>query len=64
MTSLVIATLEATSGGQEPTMVKAHGLGHHQADDRASGQAVTTAGIKPPDLVRRKENRDGMHVFD
>jgi hypothetical protein len=43
--------------------IKAHGLGHHQADDRASGQAVRTAGIKPSDLVRRKENRDGMHVF-
>jgi len=43
--------------------VKPHGLGHHQADDSATGQAVRAAGIKPPDLFRRKENRDGMHVF-
>jgi hypothetical protein len=43
--------------------IKTHGLGHHQTDDSATGKAVRTAGIKPPDLFRRKENRDGMHVF-
>jgi uncharacterized protein YfiM (DUF2279 family) len=63
MTSLVIATFEATSGGQEPVTVKAHGLGHDKANHSTAGKAVGAAGVEPADLLRRKENRDWMHDF-
>jgi hypothetical protein len=64
MTSLVIATLKATSGGQEPVMVKAHGLGHDKTNHSTAGKAVGAPSIKPADLLRRKENRDWIHDFD
>jgi hypothetical protein len=44
-------------------VMQAHGLGHHKADHSAAGKAVGAPGIKPADLLRRKQNRDGMHDF-
>jgi hypothetical protein len=43
--------------------VQAHGLLYHKADNSATGQAGGSAGVKPADLLGRKQNRDGMHVF-
>jgi len=63
MTSLVIATIAATSGRQQPVTVKTHGLGHYETNHSTAGKAVGAPGIKPADLLRRKENRDGMHDF-
>jgi hypothetical protein len=63
MTSLVIATIAATSGRQQPVTVETHGLGHDKTNHSAAGKAVRAPGIKPADLLRRKENRDGMHDF-
>jgi hypothetical protein len=63
MTSLVITTLKATSGRQQPVTVETHGLSHDKTNHSAAGEAVGAAGIKPADLLRRKENRDWMHDF-
>jgi hypothetical protein len=63
MTSFGIVIFAVASGRQKPMAMQAHGLGHDKPDYSASRKAVGAAGIKPADLLRRKENRDGMHDF-
>jgi len=59
-----VSCLLAVAGSwQQTLLMKAHGIGHDKTDHSTAGQAVRAAGVKPADLVWRKENRDGMHVL-